>query len=80
MAHCRGRRGVLLRVLSRIADEGVIARNRGHGWTFVPTIDSDLALAGAYDFAGRWNRPASGLPVSAPMPRRLEQLRHACSM
>ena len=43
-------RGVLLRVLSRMADEGIIARNRGHGWTFLPTIDSDLALSSSYDF------------------------------
>ncbi|MCC7284349.1 MAG: GntR family transcriptional regulator [Acetobacteraceae bacterium] len=43
-------RSVLLRVLSRMADEGIVARNRGHGWSFLPTIDSDLALSASYDF------------------------------
>lgn len=41
---------VLLRVLSRMADEGLIARNKGQGWTFQPGLDSARALRASYDF------------------------------
>lgn len=50
MERFRVDRGVLLRVLSRMADEGIVARNRGHGWSFLPSIDSDQALSSSYDF------------------------------
>lgn len=43
-------RGVLLRVLSRMSDEGIVARNPGHGWSFLPSIDTDHALSSSYDF------------------------------
>lgn len=42
-------RSVLLRVLSRMADEGLLIRNQGHGWTFQPAIDSTIALRNSYD-------------------------------
>lgn len=41
---------VILRTLARLADDGLIARNKGHGWTFLPTLDSDVALANSYSF------------------------------
>ncbi len=77
MAHCRVDRGVLLRVLSRMADEGIIARNRGHGWTFLPTIESDLALASAYDFRRTLEPAGIRLASFRPEPAQLEQLRQA---
>lgn len=43
-------RSILLRALSRMADEGLIDRNRGRGWTFRPTLDNNLALRDSYNF------------------------------
>ncbi len=43
-------RGVLLRTLDRLAEDGLIARNKGHGWTFLPTLDSHRAMKASYDF------------------------------
>ena len=40
----------LLRTLARMAEDGLVERNRGHGWTFLPTLDSDAALRGGYNF------------------------------
>jgi DNA-binding GntR family transcriptional regulator len=42
-------RVALMRTLSRLAEDGLIARNRGHGWTFLPTLDSSIALKSSYD-------------------------------
>ncbi|WGF88476.1 GntR family transcriptional regulator [Marinivivus vitaminiproducens] len=42
-------RSVLLRVLSRMANEGLLIKNKGHGWTFQPTIDSAISLRNSYD-------------------------------
>lgn len=41
---------VILRTLARLADDGLIARNKGHGWSFLRTLDSRLALANSYAF------------------------------
>ncbi|MBS7699851.1 MULTISPECIES: GntR family transcriptional regulator [unclassified Chelatococcus] len=43
-------RVVMLRTLGRLSEDGLIARNKGHGWTFLPTLDSKLALHSSYDF------------------------------
>ena len=43
-------RFILLRTLGRMADEGLVARNKGQGWTFLPTLDSARALRSSYDF------------------------------
>lgn len=43
-------RTVTLRTLSRLAEDGIVARNKGHGWTFLPTLDSSIALRSSYDF------------------------------
>jgi len=43
-------RVALLRTLSRLAAAGLVARNRGHGWPFLPMLDSRIALRGSYDF------------------------------
>ncbi|QHI99458.1 GntR family transcriptional regulator [Xylophilus rhododendri] len=40
----------VLRTLDRMAEDGLIERNKGHGWTFLPTLDSDAALRGGYSF------------------------------
>ncbi|MBD1588313.1 GntR family transcriptional regulator [Pseudomonas typographi] len=43
-------RVTLLRALARMAEDGLVERNRGHGWTFLPTLDSVAALHGGYNF------------------------------
>lgn len=43
-------RVALTRTLSRLAEDGLIARNKGHGWTFLPTLDSLVSLRGSYEF------------------------------
>src|SRR5260370_39055772 len=41
-------RVALTRTLSRLAEAGLIAKNKGHGWTFLPTFDSLVSLKGTY--------------------------------
>lgn len=43
-------RVVLMRTLSRMGDEGLIARNKGQGWRFLPTLDSASARRSSYEF------------------------------
>jgi DNA-binding GntR family transcriptional regulator len=43
-------RAVLLRVLGRLAEDNLIARNKGHGWRFLPTFDADIGLRNSYEF------------------------------
>ena len=43
-------RGILARALLRLSEDGLIARNQGHGWTFQPTLNSDVALRNGYGF------------------------------
>jgi DNA-binding GntR family transcriptional regulator len=40
----------LTRTLSRLAEDGLMAKNKGHGWTFLPTFDSLVSLRGSYEF------------------------------
>lgn len=43
-------RVALMRTLTRMADEGLLIRNKGRGWRFPPTLDSAHALRESYDF------------------------------
>ncbi|WP_342586182.1 GntR family transcriptional regulator [Methylobrevis pamukkalensis] len=43
-------RAVMLRTLARLAEDGLVARNKGHGWTFLPTLDSPATLRASYQF------------------------------
>jgi DNA-binding GntR family transcriptional regulator len=40
----------LTRTLTRLSEDGLIARNKGHGWTFLPTLDSLVSLRASYEF------------------------------
>jgi len=35
-------RVTMTRALSRLSEDGLIARNKGHGWSFQPSLDSAL--------------------------------------
>lgn len=43
-------RNVLTRTLNRMTDEGLVIRNTGQGWTFVPTLDSVQSRKASYAF------------------------------
>ncbi len=40
----------MLRTLARLAEDGLVARNKGHGWSFLPALDTHFALRSSYDF------------------------------
>ena len=43
-------RVVMMRTLARLAEDGLVTRNTGHGWTFLPTLESVSMLSNSYDF------------------------------
>jgi DNA-binding GntR family transcriptional regulator len=43
-------RVTMMKTLSRLAEDGLIVRNRGHGWTFQPSLETTSSLKGSYDF------------------------------
>jgi DNA-binding GntR family transcriptional regulator len=43
-------RVTMTRALSRLSEDGLIARNKGHGWSFQPSLDSAVTLKNSYDF------------------------------
>lgn len=44
------RRGLLVRVLSRMAEEGLVQRSQGHGWRFLPALVTEDAHDESYRF------------------------------
>src|SRR5262249_20209294 len=50
IAHYGADRGSLLRALATMADEGIVSKNKGHGWTFLPTINGAASVRNSYDF------------------------------
>ncbi|MDA9507128.1 transcriptional regulator [Bradyrhizobium sp. CCBAU 11386] len=68
-------RAALARTLSRLAEDGLIARKQGHGWTFLPTLDSLVSLRASYEF--RLTLEPSGflLPTFKPDPAAIERMR-----
>jgi len=50
MRHYDAPRAAILRVLTRAQKEGWVERNKGHGWSFVPMIDSADAYEESYLF------------------------------
>jgi DNA-binding GntR family transcriptional regulator len=41
--------GAVVRVLRQLAELGVVERNRGNGWTFLPTLDTTRAQQESYE-------------------------------
>jgi DNA-binding GntR family transcriptional regulator len=70
-------RGALLRALETMADEGIVTKNKGHGWTFLPTISNENSVRNSYDFR-RILEPSGILLESFRVdPVALERLRTA---
>lgn len=66
---------VMLRTLARMAEDGLVARNKGHGWTFQPTLDSLTALKASYDFRLTLEPAGFLLPSFRADPAALERMR-----
>lgn len=67
-------RSPLRRCLARILQDGWVERNSGHGWRFMPVVDSTQAYEESYDFR-IINEPAAILsPGFAPDKTALESL------
>lgn len=43
-------RVTMTKALSRLAEDGLLVRNRGHGWTFQPSLEMASSVKGSYDF------------------------------
>ena len=43
-------RGILLKALSSLAEDGLIRRRRGKGWSFTPGLETPTAVADSYRF------------------------------
>ncbi len=70
-------RGALRRVLMKLADEGLVRRQRGHGWRFVEVLGSREAVAESYRF--RMIVECAGVrePGFAADPAEVRRLRDA---
>ena len=66
---------VLTRTLSRLAEDGLIAKNKGHGWTFLPTFDSLVSLKGSYEFRLTLEPASFLLPTFKPDLAAIERVR-----
>jgi DNA-binding GntR family transcriptional regulator len=68
-------RVALTRTLSRLAEDGLIAKNKGHGWTFLPTFDSLVSLKGSYEFRLTLEPVCFLLPTFKPDLAAIERMR-----
>jgi DNA-binding GntR family transcriptional regulator len=68
-------RGALLRALETMADEGIVTKNKGHGWTFLPTINTENSVRNSYDFRRILEPSGILLPSFRVDPVALERLR-----
>jgi DNA-binding GntR family transcriptional regulator len=68
-------RVALTRILSRLAEDGLIAKNKGHGWTFLPTFDSLVSLKGSYEFRITLEPACFLLPTFKPDLAAIERMR-----
>jgi len=59
------------------ADEGIVTKNKGHGWTFLPAINTELSVRNSYDF--RRTLEPSGILLDSfrVQPTALDRLRAA---
>jgi DNA-binding GntR family transcriptional regulator len=69
-------RGTLRKVLARISEEGWVAQNVGHGWTFLPMIDSPEAYEESYLFRQAIEPTGIMSPSFRIDPAGLAELRH----
>ena len=68
-------RVAVTRTLSRLAEDNLIVRNHGHGWTFAPTLDSLVSLQASYEFRLTIEPASFLLPTFKPDQAALERMR-----
>ena len=68
-------RVTMTRALSRLSEDGLIVRNKGHGWSFQPSLDSALTLKSSYDFRLTLEPAGLLLPTFSPDRSALERCR-----
>ncbi|MDH5555696.1 MAG: GntR family transcriptional regulator [Alphaproteobacteria bacterium] len=68
-------RSLVERVLSRLADEGLVERETGRGWRFVPTIDNPSVYVESYRFRLTIEPMAIRDPGFSPDSNRLGELK-----
>lgn len=68
-------RAALQRILSRMVDDGLIVRNAGRGWSFLPTLDTQLGLQASYAFRRVLEPAALLLPEFRPDTTSIERSR-----
>ncbi|MCS0502774.1 GntR family transcriptional regulator [Ancylobacter mangrovi] len=68
-------RALLQRTLTRLVDDGLLERNTGRGWTFLPTLDTGMALQNSYDFRLITEPQGLLVPTFKADPAALERLR-----
>jgi len=68
-------RVAVTRTLSRLAEDGLIVRNAGHGWTFAPTLDSMISLKASYEFRLTLEPAGFLLPTFKPDHAAIERMR-----
>lgn len=75
MRRYAAQRGVVRRVLTRIQQEEWIEKSAGHGWTFLPIIDSNQAYQESYIFRVAIEPTGILCPTFAIVPDELAALR-----
>jgi DNA-binding GntR family transcriptional regulator len=68
-------RVAVTRTLSRLAEDGLVIRNHGHGWTFAPTLDSLTSLQASYEFRLTLEPAGFLLPTFKPDHAAIERMR-----
>jgi len=68
-------RVALTRTLSRMAEDGLVARNQGHGWSFLPTLDSVVSLRASYEYRLTLEPASFLLPTFKPDRTAIERMR-----
>jgi DNA-binding GntR family transcriptional regulator len=68
-------RVALTRTLSRMAEDGLVARNQGHGWSFLPTLDSVVSLRASYEYRLTLEPASFLLPSFKPDQAAIERTR-----
>jgi DNA-binding GntR family transcriptional regulator len=68
-------RVALTRTLSRMAEDGLVARNQGQGWSFQPTLDSVVSLRASYEYRLTLEPAAFLLPSFKPDQAAIERMR-----
>ena len=68
-------RVAVTRTLSRLAEDGLVIRNPGHGWTFAPTLNSLISLRASYEFRLTLEPAGFLLPTFKPDHAAIERMR-----